>query len=407
MPPSADPQHIQDISQDIRDFLCRGFNEIALLKHFTRWPSPETIDTLVQRSCGRLAYPSTVLKFVGDGEYDPKKQLDCVLSLDSPSESLALDQLYTHLLSTVPARYPTSLRLRIIACILLTGQVFSARMIESFLALQSGEALHILRSLRSLFDTPTDDGPILSYQKSLSDFVFDQQRAKEFYIDSKVQHAHLAHCCFRYMKLWHTGATALVIPGGRPASINLISNVAEYATNNWVTHCRQVEDPEEQEMLYDALQGIGDGVWEKILFSHISSDDLDDAIVRKSILAPHQGLHEPSKEKSPNLRDPHRSDILNNSPSRLSTQGSTFINKIPFTPPSLLTARKISTSPLALPLSSYTAGPAFNSKQNLRLKEDQFQYKHGQRLHSYDSEKAPYPLSYDRYVLEMCVSTDI
>lgn len=30
--------------------------------------------------------------------------------------------------------------------------------------------------------------------------------------------------------------------------------------------------------------------------------------------------------------------------------------------------------------------------------------KHGQRHHSYDPEKAPYPVSYDRHVLELCVS---
>jgi len=34
-----------------------------------------------------------------------------------------------------------------------------------------------------------------------------------------------------------------------------------------------------------------------------------------------------------------------------------------------------------------------------RLKE--FQYRHGQRLHPYDNDKAPYPLSYDKYILEI------
>ena len=37
------------------------------------------------------------------------------------------------------------------------------------------------------------------------------------------------------------------------------------------------------------------------------------------------------------------------------------------------------------------------------MKRKDFQYKHGQRHHSYDKEKAPYPLSYDKQVLEMCV----
>ncbi|KDR85476.1 hypothetical protein GALMADRAFT_234363 [Galerina marginata CBS 339.88] len=39
------------------------------------------------------------------------------------------------------------------------------------------------------------------------------------------------------------------------------------------------------------------------------------------------------------------------------------------------------------------------NKRSMRRKD--FQYKYGQRHHSYDNEKAPYPLSYDRHVLEL------
>lgn len=54
------------------------------------------------------------------------------------------------------------------------------------------------------------------------------------------------------------------------------------------------------------------------------------------------------------------------------------------------------------PSSSYTLTPTFDTKRQSRFK-DEFHYKYGQRLHSYDNEKAPYPLSYDRHVLEMYV----
>ncbi|RDB29007.1 Demethylmenaquinone methyltransferase [Hypsizygus marmoreus] len=45
--------------------------------------------------------------------------------------------------------------------------------------------------------------------------------------------------------------------------------------------------------------------------------------------------------------------------------------------------------------------PTFDGRRHPRLKEGQFIYKHGHRHHSYDNEKAPYPLSYDRDVLEI------
>jgi hypothetical protein len=45
--------------------------------------------------------------------------------------------------------------------------------------------------------------------------------------------------------------------------------------------------------------------------------------------------------------------------------------------------------------------PPFDGKRHPRHKEGQFVYKYGKRHHSYDREKAPYPLSYDKEVLEM------
>ena len=48
-----------------------------------------------------------------------------------------------------------------------------------------------------------------------------------------------------------------------------------------------------------------------------------------------------------------------------------------------------------------SSSPPFDGKRHPRHKEGQFVYKHGKRHHSYDSEKAPYPLSYDKEVLEM------
>lgn len=48
-----------------------------------------------------------------------------------------------------------------------------------------------------------------------------------------------------------------------------------------------------------------------------------------------------------------------------------------------------------------TQGYSSDSKRPSRLKETQFQVKYGHKHHSYDPEKAPYPVSYDRHVLEL------
>ena len=42
-----------------------------------------------------------------------------------------------------------------------------------------------------------------------------------------------------------------------------------------------------------------------------------------------------------------------------------------------------------------------DTKRQQRAKESQFQVKYGHRHHTYGSDKAPYPVSYDRSILEL------
>ena len=42
-----------------------------------------------------------------------------------------------------------------------------------------------------------------------------------------------------------------------------------------------------------------------------------------------------------------------------------------------------------------------DTKRQQRAKETQFQVKYGHRHHTYGSDKAPYPVSYDRSILEL------
>jgi len=52
-------------------------------------------------------------------------------------------------------------------------------------------------------------------------------------------------------------------------------------------------------------------------------------------------------------------------------------------------------------MNSLPSPPPDGRRHTGRHKEDQFILKHGRRHHSYGSEKAPYPLSYDKDILEM------
>ena len=45
------------------------------------------------------------------------------------------------------------------------------------------------------------------------------------------------------------------------------------------------------------------------------------------------------------------------------------------------------------------------SRRNIHRKENQFIYRNGSKLHAYDREKAPYPSSFDRDIVELYVSS--
>ncbi|OBZ65796.1 hypothetical protein A0H81_14229 [Grifola frondosa] len=49
--------------------------------------------------------------------------------------------------------------------------------------------------------------------------------------------------------------------------------------------------------------------------------------------------------------------------------------------------------------STLTFPSSVNGKKGFRGKERQFVYKHGSKLHAYDRDKAPYPLSFDKHAL--------
>ncbi|KAJ6530452.1 hypothetical protein DFH09DRAFT_879550, partial [Mycena vulgaris] len=90
--------------EDVRTFLRDKFSTI----HSTfqnrgiplgdSWPSPETLEQLVQKSSGIFIYATTVIRFIGDEYSHPADRLDRVLSLD-PQSTAPLDDLYTEILS--------------------------------------------------------------------------------------------------------------------------------------------------------------------------------------------------------------------------------------------------------------------------------------------------------------------
>ena len=186
---------------DVFKYLLNEFSRICdskmhrdVLEHLPRpWPSESVIRRLVNNSGGYFIYASTVIKYVDEENFSPVERLDQVLNISnsavSPSESTPfaeLDKLYLQILSSCPTSNHRTLR-RILGFIINYpgADIF---IIEALLRLSHGQVRLKLRGLRSLFLFSSGEYPsgyvgIQSLHASFRDFLNNQQRSKDFYVD--------------------------------------------------------------------------------------------------------------------------------------------------------------------------------------------------------------------------------
>jgi len=160
------------------------------------WPSEDILKLLVKRSGGYFIYASTVVKFVDEENFRPIERLNQVLGVSNSSshpDSAAfaeLDKLYTEILTLCP-RSNIPLLKRILGYRALARR-FSfpfIPLIEKDLGLQPGQIKLTLRQLHSIVSfeshiTGEESVPLLQFiHASFLDFLFDENRSGEYYID--------------------------------------------------------------------------------------------------------------------------------------------------------------------------------------------------------------------------------
>ena len=180
---------------DIRRFLQDKFHEIRLTHPIqsdfsSSWPSSEDIETLVDKSSGQFIYASTVVKFVSSPRHRPDHRLEIVLDLRPKGKDLPfaeLDALYRYVLSSIE---DTTTAVQIIATILTTwGRRDVYSLAETLYLSPSDIKLHLI-DLGSLVEYENDFPNIL--HASLGDFLFDESRSQELYIDPRSIHTKIA-----------------------------------------------------------------------------------------------------------------------------------------------------------------------------------------------------------------------
>ncbi|PPQ91078.1 hypothetical protein CVT25_014711 [Psilocybe cyanescens] len=200
--------------QDIRLFLADKCNEIKT-QHRLRsyipieWPAKDSLNALVRKSSGQFIYASTVVKYVASPRHRPTHRLEVVLGIQLPkagdSPFAELDALYRHILMGVE---DVDLILQIIGFVILhpLNYVNSVAFIEAFLSLAPGDVELLMQNLGSLISVENHpyrpNGSLLTIRllhASLKDYLLDQSRSKDFFLDRVKMHTQYAELSIAHM----------------------------------------------------------------------------------------------------------------------------------------------------------------------------------------------------------------
>ena len=188
----------------------------ANLPHFADRPE---MKRLVVQAAGLFIYAATVVKYLADYEpLEQKERLDTLpfvsdsaISQTSEDEEPLLDGLYFQVLSDALRRFKRKSfeqRLQILHTFLCTAERTSTSLVtEVLFPVNENDtnptfsytkiADNVLARLHAVLYTENDK--VLLYHKSFADFMFDRNRAKEFWCDQVKHHRLLTDSCFRVM----------------------------------------------------------------------------------------------------------------------------------------------------------------------------------------------------------------
>lgn len=241
------------------------------------WPSPDTIETLVQMAIPLFIFAATICRFIEDPTWsDPNGQLKKVLEYQSRAENAEMDKLDTTyrpildqlvLGKTEVAKKSLLDEFHIVVgSIILLAESLSIVSLACLLDIPRPVVDRRLTTLHSVLSVPpSDDSTVRMFHLSFRDFLVDPNKrgTNPFWIDERATHKRIANRC---LELLSSGSRLkknicnLDIPGTtradiEPAIINshLPADV-RYACLYWVHHLDQSRSAQEKACITDNHQ---------------------------------------------------------------------------------------------------------------------------------------------------------
>lgn len=251
----------ETVQHDISEFLKHEFSKIRKSHGLPiDWPDGKNTELLVKKSDGLFIYAATACRFVGDRNWNPKKQLFLILQDVPDSSSTAnLDNMYLQILRLAinegwdeKTRNELVQRFRkTLGSIIVSFDVLSSPTLENLLSIEKADLDLALSPLHSVLDISKNrKSPIRLLHPSFRDFLLARERCRDdrFWIDRKLAHANFAQNCLRLLfkalkrnmcNFESSGHLARKIWSDQ-VEICLPKSV-QYACCYWVAHVEQVD----------------------------------------------------------------------------------------------------------------------------------------------------------------------
>ena len=248
------------VRNDVRLFFRDGFSELRRHRRgLDDWPTEEQVDILCERAGGLFVHAMASVRFIGERNSSPKKQLDRLLQSQGSSifegrtrlkTNATLDLLYTSILQEAfGADHPENdPRIRsVLGAVVLAVNPLSPSAIAALLGFELEEVLPLLSSLQSLLVLREDtDLPVRPFHRSFPDFIVDPARCTNarFRVCPPDHHTELLSGCLETMnrelernmcKLPDGVVNSEVIDLKEKAKEH-IGQALEYACRSWHKH---------------------------------------------------------------------------------------------------------------------------------------------------------------------------
>jgi hypothetical protein len=197
---------------DIQLFLTDKFQELRSTHRLRayippQWPFPDVLKQLVKKSSGQFIYASTMINYISSIRHKPNDRLEIVLGIRPPQRDLPfaeLDALYMHILAGVEdigsvLEILSFLFFSIPPTDLIPARPWHSPIIENVLSLQPGDVELSLGDLSSVVSVGPDQ-KIYFLHSSLTDFLMDPKRSKEFWINPPARHTVFARRCLQILQ---------------------------------------------------------------------------------------------------------------------------------------------------------------------------------------------------------------